>query len=309
MKKILFYIQLHLSEHWEYGWRGVVFLVGFPIFVFACLLYNFATDFDIYFQDSSFQWWGKAFFYAFPFFTVTLSYVFLLKKQAILKKPDFWLLSLLIVLVLFLNQYISLFDTNRFDSALRYFFKKLFFNVDCCIFYLLLPLGYWFLVHRKSHPEFHFYGLSSKGFDYQTYLFMLLVMLPLLYGVSFRADFLEMYPRYKAGMAEHFWGISPFWTVSTYELSYSLQFVCLEIFFRGFIVMALAKYLGSGAIWVMVAVYVFIHFNKPMFEAIGSFFGGYILGVIAYYSRSIYGGMFIHIGVALLMELFAFLQG
>jgi hypothetical protein len=188
LKKILFYIQLHLSEHWEYGWRGVVFLVGFPIFVFACLLYNFATDFDIYFQDSSFQWWGKAFFYAFPFFTVTLSYVFLLKKQAILKKPDFWLLSLLIVLVLFLNQYISLFDINRFDSALRYFFKKLFFNVDCCIFYLLLPLGYWFLVHRKSHPEFHFYGLSSKGFDYQTYLFMLLVMLPLLYGVSFRAD-------------------------------------------------------------------------------------------------------------------------
>jgi hypothetical protein len=73
--------------------------------------------------------------------------------------------------------------------------------------------------------------------------------------------------------------------------------------------MALAKYLGSGAIWVMVAVYVFIHFNKPMFEAIGSFFGGYILGVIAYYSRSIYGGIFIHIGVALLMELFAFLQG
>lgn len=308
MKKIFFYLRQHLSEHWHYGWRGVLFLLLFPIFVFSCLVYNFSTNLDIYFYDSPFQWWLKSLFYIFPFFTVSFAYIFLFGKQEVLKKRGFWVLSFFIILILFLNQYISLFDTQEYDAAVRYFLKKVFFNIDCCIFYLLLPIFYWFFYHRRTYPEWSFYGVNVKSFDYQPYMFMLLIMLPLLYLVSFRADFLETYPRYKAGMAENYWNISTFWTIGAYELSYALQFVCLEIFFRGFIVMALAKYLGKGSVWVMVAVYVFIHFNKPMLEAVGSFFGGYILGVIAYYLRSVYGGMLIHIGVALGMEFFAFLQ-
>ena len=40
---------------------------------------------------------------------------------------------------------------------------------------------------------------------------------------------------------------------------------------------------------------------------ISSFFGGYILGVFAYYSRSIWGGIIVHMGIALLMDLAAVL--
>jgi hypothetical protein len=51
-----------------------------------------------------------------------------------------------------------------------------------------------------------------------------------------------------------------------------------------------------------------LHFGKPMGEAVSSIFGGFILGVIALYSRSILGGVIIHLGVAWLMEFTAWCQ-
>ena len=51
-----------------------------------------------------------------------------------------------------------------------------------------------------------------------------------------------------------------------------------------------------------------LHFGKPLGECISSVFGGYILGVIALYSRNIWGGVVLHMGVAALMELAAFSQ-
>ncbi len=308
MKKILWYLQKHLSEHLAQGQKGVLFLIFFPVFIFSCVTYRYASGIDIYFHDVPNAFIFKLLFFTIPFFTVVFAYVFWFEKKEILKKQSFWLLSILIISVLFLNQFAFIFKVEVFEAVARYFFKKFFFNIECCIFYLILPISYWFFIHRKSNPEWQFYGLTRRGFEAKTYLLMLVLMLPLLYWASLRPDFLQTYPRYKAGMMENEWQISPYLTVSAYELSYCLQFVCLELFFRGFIVLSLSKYLGSGSVWVMVAVYVFIHFGKPLPETIGSFFGGYILGVIAYYSRSIFGGIFIHIGVALGMELFAYWQ-
>jgi hypothetical protein len=58
----------------------------------------------------------------------------------------------------------------------------------------------------------------------------------------------------------------------------------------------------------MAAAYAVLHFGKPMGEAISSVFGGYILGIIALYGRNIWGGVFIHGGIAFLMEVLAFLR-
>ena len=58
----------------------------------------------------------------------------------------------------------------------------------------------------------------------------------------------------------------------------------------------------------MITVYCFLHFGKPMGEAISSIFGGYILGILAYESRNIYGGLIAHLGVAWGMEYLAYLQ-
>jgi hypothetical protein len=157
-------------------------------------------------------------------------------------------------------------------------------------------------------PTTSFYGLTTKNFDYKPYLLMLSLMLPLLIWASFQPSFLSLYPRYKVGSAEIYWQIPSWQTQLAYEITYIGQFFSLELFFRGFIVFVLARWVGGGSIWLMVTIYVLLHFGKPLPETIGSFFGGYILGVISFYTRSIFGGVLIHVGVALLMDLLAYSQ-
>jgi membrane protease YdiL (CAAX protease family) len=67
-------------------------------------------------------------------------------------------------------------------------------------------------------------------------------------------------------------------------------------------------FVGRAALMPMVTLYAFWHFGKPIPEAIGSIFAGYILGVIALRTRSIVGGIIVHVGVALGMDFAAFLH-
>ena len=87
-----------------------------------------------------------------------------------------------------------------------------------------------------------------------------------------------------------------------YEVSYGLDFISIEIFFRGLLVLGMLRFAGTVAILPMAAFYCTIHFGKPMAECISAFFGGIILGVIAQRTRSIVGGLTIHLGLAALME-------
>jgi len=93
-----------------------------------------------------------------------------------------------------------------------------------------------------------------------------------------------------------------------YEGLYAFDFVWVEFLFRGILVIGLFSVLGKDAVIPMVSMYCFLHFGKPLGEAISSVFGGYFLGLLAIYSRSIVGGCFLHIGVALSMDIFATLR-
>src|SRR5690606_8230997 len=81
--------------------------------------------------------------------------------------------------------------------------------------------------------------------------------------------------------------------------------VSLEFFFRGFMLKALAPRLGSSAIFVMVVPYCMIHFGKAMPETLGAIVAGLVLGTLAMRTRSIWGGVLLHIAVALTMDLLA----
>ena len=93
-----------------------------------------------------------------------------------------------------------------------------------------------------------------------------------------------------------------------YEIAYGLNFISVELFFRGFLVVGLMSLLGRKAVLAMVAAYCFLHFGKPAGEAISSIFGGFILGVVAYETKSIWGGVIIHVGIAWSMEIVATIQ-
>ena len=78
-------------------------------------------------------------------------------------------------------------------------------------------------------------------------------------------------------------------------------------FFRGFLIVGMVRYFGPQVVLPMILTYCFLHFGKPLTESISSLFGGYILGIISLHSKSIWGGVIIHVGIAWLMEIVGYL--
>jgi membrane protease YdiL (CAAX protease family) len=153
------------------------------------------------------------------------------------------------------------------------------------------------LVLRKSIRDYGF-RFVRKPRVWLLYTAMFLAVLPLAYVASLTQDFANTYPKYRTA------GES--WTqLLVWSFAYGLQFLTLEFFFRGFLIFALARWIGSLAIFVMVVPYAMIHFGKPLAECLGSVLAGIALGTVALRTRSIYGGVAVHCGVAWAMDLFA----
>lgn len=278
------------------------------LMLIALMTARYAYQWDLQWEGWTLSWLWRILFFTLPLAATIGMLVYYQKSFYILKKQDFQWLCLGILCVLWANQYALWYKyfLPILPEYAQYFVGKLCFNVHVSTFYILIP---W-LYGRFQNPESYqnFYGFTRKGFKPRPYMLMLLGMLPLLIWASFQEDFLVAYPRYRPGLLEVNTGIPSWLTVLVYEASYVLQFVALEIFFRGFIVLNLGRYLGSGVVFPMVTIYMLIHFYKPLPETIGSILGGYTLGVIAWYSRSVWGGILVHIGIALLMEALAFWQ-
>ena len=136
----------------------------------------------------------------------------------------------------------------------------------------------------------------------------MLLMVPLVIGASFESGFKNYYPTLKYERIQKLTEI-PIWLAYViYEIVYALDFIWTEVIFRGFMVIGMTYAMGAASVGSMSSVYCYRHFAKPMGESISSIFGGYILGVIARKSENVMGGVFVHMGIALLMELSAFLQ-
>lgn len=152
------------------------------------------------------------------------------------------------------------------------------------------------------------YGLSRSTQHLNAYAMILLFMLPFLIITSFTPDFQEAYPRFRSWFYEGAFGLPEWGRTLIFETAYSMDFVMTELFFRGALVIGLARLLGPKALLPMVAFYAAIHFGKPPLETLSSIFGGYILGVLAYQTKHIWGGVFVHIGIALTMEIMGNIQ-
>jgi len=150
-------------------------------------------------------------------------------------------------------------------------------------------------------------GVQFKGFRVKPYFLLLLGMVPLIAFAATQNDFLHTYPKVqRIDNIDQYVQHSFPWK-GLYELSYGIDFVTIEFFFRGFLVLAFARLAGKQAILPVAAFYCSIHFGKPLFECITSYFGGIILGAVVYNTRSIWGGLIVHLGIAWLMELAGYL--
>jgi len=163
--------------------------------------------------------------------------------------------------------------------------------------YLILPM---LVVLCMPGERLRDYYLSLRGFLKHSWVYLVLFALvaPAVYLASQTSSFQRTYPFYKLANRSAF----DLWS---WEGMYWAQFLSLEFFFRGFMLQGLRRSLGSNAIFVMIVPYCMIHFGKPMPETFGAIFAGVILGTLAMRTRSIWGGVMIHIGVATMMDLLA----
>ncbi len=226
-------------------------------------------------------------------------------KITYLKNTQFWILSLIGIGILSIgNSFNSSYDLAKQLVGLNsyLFVGKLIGEFRNYITLFLPLLLIWFFIKQKGDS---FFGLTIHKVTVRPYLIMLVVMIPLIAIAAQTSSFLETYPTFKSFGVERNWGVSINWLIAAYEALYAAAFLPVELFFRGFLVIGLARLMGKDVIIPMVCLYAFIHFEKPAGEAISSIFGGYLLGVFAYYSKNIWGGVFVHVGIALLMELAA----
>jgi membrane protease YdiL (CAAX protease family) len=146
-------------------------------------------------------------------------------------------------------------------------------------------------------------NLSWEGFKkhYRIYIGLYALVFPVIYIFSWSPSFYTFYPMYSAAGRSWF-------DLLAWEGMYAGQFIALEFFFRGFLVGGLSRYIGILAVPVSVMPYMMIHFAKPLPEVAASVVAGFILGFLAWRTKSIWGGVFIHCAVAASMDLMALSQ-
>jgi membrane protease YdiL (CAAX protease family) len=142
------------------------------------------------------------------------------------------------------------------------------------------------------------YGWSLRGFidHIGLYLVLYALVFPLVWFMSRTHDFQRIYPFYKLANRSAF----DFWA---WEAMYAAQFVSLEFFFRGFMLQATKASFGVYSIFAMVVPYCMIHYGKTFAETMAAIVAGTVLGTIALRTKSIWGGIFVHVAVALTMDL------
>ena len=172
------------------------------------------------------------------------------------------------------------------------------------VFVLLIPvIILWYLKDKNVQP---LYGISRLD-DVRPYIIMLLVMVPLIALASTQTDFLQVYPKAQSLKYLSTNAMENKWRYLVFELCYGFDFVSIEMFFRGFLILSLMHICGQHCIIPVACFYCAIHFGKPFGEAISSFFGGLLLGIVSYNTFSIWGGLLVHLGIAWFMELGGFL--
>ncbi|MDX2052730.1 MAG: CPBP family intramembrane glutamic endopeptidase [Polyangiaceae bacterium] len=162
--------------------------------------------------------------------------------------------------------------------------------------YVFVPFALWKVLFPKD--SLLDMGLRGRGFFSHLWIYglCLAVVLPAMWAVAHQPDFGTYYPFYKLSSRSWF-------DLLLWEGIYGLQFFALELFFRGWMLGALRRSLGSSAIFVMAVPYCMIHYGKPYLEAHGAIVAGIVLGSLSMRTRSIYAGFLVHITVAYLMDI------
>ncbi len=306
MRKIAGYLRTHVREDFE-----LRLYLKVALFLTTLIAINYTIDLEDRIIDA---WIGNPIrilwyflLYATAYYGTLLIWALHSGQMQVFRNSRVWLYSLFGLAVLAWDGgfygYQS-WSKQLFEGHIYWFAFYGLSNLSSLLTVFTPLILFYFLLDGQRT---HFYGLF-KAQNISPYLLLLAAMLPLIAWASFQPDFMSTYPTYRDSSANEFFGVAPWVTALAFELFYGFDFISTELLFRGFLIIGMAHLLGRGTLLPMVVCYASLHFGKPLGETIGSVFGGYILGVIALNSRSVWGGILVHVGIAWAMEIAAWLQ-
>ena len=158
------------------------------------------------------------------------------------------------------------------------------------IYYLLVPLAAGFLFFRDKPWD---YGIRVGRWKPSIILIAgcLAAMALILYEVGKMPEFRSYYHKDVID-----------W--SKLLLDAALYMFAWEFLFRGYMLFGLEKSIGKGAVFVQAIPFVLLHFGKPFLETLACIPGGFILGYVAYRTRSFLPCFSIHFGIYVMMFFF-----
>ncbi len=301
MSKVFSYIRDFYKTHFNAAYFSFILLLMASL---VYINYQYGLDRDWIGQYArSYKMFFAYWLLFFSIFSVAyLSYSVFSGNYSYWKQPVFIFLLLIGPAIFAFQQYFywhRVWIEENISSELKHYYG-LSSEYVLRVFLLLIPTFILWLFLDKDKQ--HYYGFNRNTEGYRPYWTMLLIMLPLIAFASTQNDFLHYYPKAKIIEQTSATGLTKFWLYLKFELAYGFNFITIESFFRGFLILAFTKYAGKAAIIPMACFYCSIHFGKPMFECISSFFGGLLLGIVVFNTRSIWGGLMVHLGIAWLME-------
>jgi len=273
------------------------------IFIFLNYEFGFYRNVmrNSYFDGNSMLYFPL--FYLFFYFAVAIPTLFFRKEYKKLNNAKFYTKSLFFILLYGLS--IGFYAHKNIQISGFFFEENAYFirilsQLKSILFYFV-PLFIFKNIFDKKIEGI--YGLTQKTSHIRGYFSLFLMLLPFIILISFTADFQTAYPQFKPWYYDGVFGLHTAVYTFLFEVCYALDFVMTELLFRGALAIGMAAILGRSAILPMVAMYCAIHFGKPLGETISSVFGGYMLGALAYQTRHIWGGVIVHILIALSMEI------
>jgi membrane protease YdiL (CAAX protease family) len=159
------------------------------------------------------------------------------------------------------------------------------------IYYLLVPLAAGWLFFRDKPWD---YGIRIGRWKSAVILapVCLAAMALILYGAGKMPEFRSYYSGYATD-----------WPKLLADTA--LYMFAWEFLFRGYMLFGLEKSIGKSAIFVQAIPFVLLHLGKPFLETLFSIPGGFVLGYVAYRTRSFLPCFIIHFGVYIGMVFFA----
>jgi len=307
MKQIFLILKDYITKNFE---PKLYLLTAIWLVIIFSINYHF--DLEDSHVDKIKGFWNRVgghFAFQFIPYIIPVFFIAFLKNISILKSKQFWLKAF--VAFFLLAFYRSLYFYPEFCKITPLkgcVFQYKILIKFCRLILLLIPLLIFYHLDKK-HLQ-NFYGLTTSFKSIKMYLPLLAIMSVLIFIACQFESIQKYYPLYLKSGGDTFARVNELpqcFSVLLFESTYMFNFISIEYFFRGFFVLSFVRILGPQVILPTLCLYATIHFGKPFLEAFSSIFGAYILGVLTLKTENIWGGIFVHAGIAGIMELFAYL--